>query len=210
MASNISFVVYPESCNLEVALQEIAKLYAIEYSYILHDSDTNELGEIKKPHWHLNITLTWNDSKHCSKEREHLRSLLGGALVQNVSNLTGAVRYLVHLDDKDKYQYKVENITFNGTLHKQRLMQSIEYNASNMDCNTALEDLFNYIDNSVIPLTQMDIFQYLRKKRLFFKLSPVLKYVFMYLEQINKEYHSNGKFYSPYLNDNEVLELEKK
>lgn len=208
MASNVSFVVYPESCNIEYALQEIANLYSIEYSYILHDIDTNELGELKKPHYHLNLTLTWNDSKHCSKERENLRKILGGALVQNISNLTGAVRYLVHLDDKEKAQYKIENIVFGGSLHKQRLIQSIEYNSNDKDANTCLEDLFNYIDNCPILPNEMDIFKYLRKNRLFFKLSPVLKYVFMYLEYKYEEYEREQKYQSKYKYDYDVLELE--
>lgn len=207
MASNISFIVYQDSCpSIDFVLNEVKKDYDIEYSYILHDKDIEETGALKKPHYHLNLTLTWHDAKHCSKERDKLRKMFGGALVKSVLNLTGAVRYLAHLDDKDKYQYNLENIVFYGKMHKERLMQTLEYNTNSKSADTLLEDLFNYIDTCPIELTKNDIYFYLRKNRLFFKLSAVLKYVFDYLEMHNSRYAFEKDVERHYTNINTCYE----
>ena len=44
-------------------------------------------------------------------------------LVQECQSLKGAVRYLLHRDDPNKYQYDVEDIRFIGGMKAQRLFQ---------------------------------------------------------------------------------------
>ena len=92
-----------ESNELEKAIN----IYCSYYFIILHDKDTNEHGEIKKPHYHIVM-----------KTRK--RITLGG-LLQELSDLlkidktvisaretineTASIRYLLHLDYEEKNKY---------------------------------------------------------------------------------------------------------
>jgi hypothetical protein len=88
-------------------LEKAVNIYASYYFIILHDKDTNEHGEIKKPHYHIVM-----------KTRK--RITLGGLLrelsellkidktvisARETINETASIRYLLHLDYQDKHQY---------------------------------------------------------------------------------------------------------
>lgn len=79
------------------------------YAYCLHDKDVNENGELKKAHYHI-----YGKRKNQTK-REVLASKLGIPLnhCYYSTNWRGAVRYLIHVDDPDKYQYLVEEVISN-------------------------------------------------------------------------------------------------
>ena len=92
--------------NIE-KLEKYINIYCSYYFIILHDKDTNEHGEIKKPHFHIVM-----------KTRK--RITLGG-LLRDISELlninktsisaretineTASIRYLLHLDYENKHQY---------------------------------------------------------------------------------------------------------
>ncbi len=99
-----------ETKNGSIDIKELEKainIYASYYFIILHDKDTNEHGEIKKPHFHIVM-----------KTRK--RITLGGLLrelsellkidktvisARETINETASIRYLLHLDYQDKHQY---------------------------------------------------------------------------------------------------------
>lgn len=99
-----------ETENGSIDIKELEKainIYASYYFIILHDKDTNEHGEIKKPHFHIVM-----------KTRK--RITLGGLLrelsellkidktvisARETINETASIRYLLHLDYQDKHQY---------------------------------------------------------------------------------------------------------
>lgn len=86
--------------------------YFNECSYILHDSDVNEDGEIKKPHYHV----------VCKKSSSVLLSTIQNryaklGVLENfvfiITSYKAQIRYLLHLDDKDKHQYCASAIDSN-------------------------------------------------------------------------------------------------
>lgn len=103
-------VIMKETENGSIDIKELEKainIYASYYFIILHDKDTNEHGEIKKPHFHIVM-----------KTRK--RITLGGLLrelsellkidktvisARETINETASIRYLLHLDYQDKHQY---------------------------------------------------------------------------------------------------------
>ena len=99
-----------ETENGTIDIKELEKeinIYCSYYFIILHDKDTNEHGEIKKPHYHIVM-----------KTRK--RITLGG-LLRDISELlkidktvisaretineTASIRYLLHLDYENKQTY---------------------------------------------------------------------------------------------------------
>lgn len=104
-----------ETENGSIDIKELEKainIYASYYFIILHDKDTNEHGEIKKPHFHIVM-----------KTRK--RITLGGLLrelsellkidktvisARKTINETASIRYLLHLDYQDKHQYAPSEI----------------------------------------------------------------------------------------------------
>lgn len=108
---NFATVVYPESApeNWKEILDDL-KIPC--FCSPLHDRDLNPTGEEKKPHYHVLVPF---DGK---KSRDQVRVLFesfGGVGVEVVQSLRGYARYLCHLDNPEKAQYKPDDVTsFHG------------------------------------------------------------------------------------------------
>lgn len=103
-------VVYPDSAPDN--WREILDDYHIEWAESpLHEFDTNQTGELKKPHWH--IILAFDGPKSYGQVLEIL-SPLNCPIPQRCHSLKGAVRYFVHLDNPEKYQYSISDIVAHG------------------------------------------------------------------------------------------------
>lgn len=86
----------------------------------LHDKDVTAAGEPKKPHYHIivmyaNSKATWQADEFF----EYIGALHGFAsdgktAFESVDNLRGASRYLVHMDDYNKYRYPDDSVTCFG------------------------------------------------------------------------------------------------
>ena len=97
-------VVYPESCpDIEATLNNLEPK---RYAYILHDRDTDENGELKKPHYHVYMHF----------ENARLFSAIANAFgiaennVELVKSKRSLLRYFTHIDNPDKYQYSYKDI----------------------------------------------------------------------------------------------------
>lgn len=123
-------VLYPdsESYDFEQVKQAIRDNFE-KYAFCLHDKDVNpDTGEIKKAHLH------WV-GKRSQTTIQHVSSLIG--LPEHDINIckqfNKAVRYLIHADDTDKFQYPVEDVeinfefVFNDHLDLLRLNMLVEY-----------------------------------------------------------------------------------
>lgn len=102
-----TFIVYPESApeNWREILQQTGVQYAISP---IHDKDKNPDGEIKKPHYH--VVSFW--SGPTTYERVlGITNELNSPIPQRVMQPIGAIRYLTHKDNPEKYQYDEKNIT---------------------------------------------------------------------------------------------------
>lgn len=82
----------------------------------LHDSDVDDNGEIKKPHYHV---LTIFDGPIPEMQ---LLDVLGDLNVKHVEKVISRMsyeRYLCHLDNPEKYQYPIAEIQcFGGAVPK--------------------------------------------------------------------------------------------
>lgn len=78
----------------------------------LHDKDVNADGELKKPHYHVVLAYAGNKS---FDQIDELARALRAPVPQRINSITGAVRYLTHMDNPEKYQYESSDIrTFCG------------------------------------------------------------------------------------------------
>ena len=90
-------------------VQEYCDNLNINYAYAFHNKDLNDDGTPKKDHIHFMIFLPFQ------KTITAVSKVLGIPLtnINYIDNKVGAVRYLIHLDHKDKYQYDKDIIVYN-------------------------------------------------------------------------------------------------
>lgn len=101
-----TFVVYPESTPEN--WRDILSDYHIPWvESPLHDKDVNPDGEVKKAHWHI---ILFFDGKKSFEQVQEITDALNAPIPQKTANAKGLVRYLIHMDNPEKYQYKREEI----------------------------------------------------------------------------------------------------
>lgn len=101
-----TFIVYPESApeNWRDLLDE----YHVPWvESPLHDKDINPDGTVKKAHWHVILLF---DGKKSYEQVKELTDSINAPIPQKTANTKGLVRYLIHMDNPEKYQYKREEI----------------------------------------------------------------------------------------------------
>lgn len=101
-----TFLVYPESAPKN--WRDV--LNATHMRWIespLHDKDTNPDGTKKKPHWHIMLSA---DGPITEKRINQIIKPLNGPIPQKVGSSIGMVRYFIHLDNPEKYQYPMDEI----------------------------------------------------------------------------------------------------
>lgn len=105
-ARDWTFILYPESApeHWREILDE-THLRWIESP--LHDKDVNADGEKKKPHWHILLSF---DGPVTQKAVKRLIEPLNGPVPQKIGSSKGLVRYMIHMDNPEKYQYSINDI----------------------------------------------------------------------------------------------------
>lgn len=106
---NFIGVFYPDSTSYDFkkVLSRIEDTFD-DFAYVLHDKDVDENGELKKPHFH------W-----CGKRSPAPISTVANALgvepnsIEFCKNWKYSLRYLIHADNPDKFQYLPETVTAN-------------------------------------------------------------------------------------------------
>lgn len=101
-----TFIVYPESApeNWRDLLDE----YHVPWvESPLHDKDINPDGTVKKAHWHVILLF---DGKKSYEQVKELTDSINAPIPQKTANTKGLVRYLIHMDNPEKYQYKRDDI----------------------------------------------------------------------------------------------------
>lgn len=101
-----TFIVYPESAP--VSWREILNDTHLRWvESPLHDKDINPEGEIKKAHWH--ILLTYDGPVNIVAVKK-ITDKLNAPVPQKISSAKGLVRYMIHLDNPEKFQYSRSDI----------------------------------------------------------------------------------------------------
>lgn len=138
---NWSVVVYPESAPEN--WREILDDLHIEWvESPLHEFDTNETGEIKKAHWHL--LLMFGGLKSYEQVCEVIEPF-HCPIPQRCLSAKGAVRYMAHLDNPEKYQYSVSDIKAHGGVDLAELLRP-----SSSERYTLIREMCEYIRNENI------------------------------------------------------------
>lgn len=103
---NYATVVYPESAPTDWK-SILEEFFVPSFISPLHDSDINPTGELKKPHYHVLIMF---DGTKTKEQAENIFNSIGGVGCEIVQSIRGYSRYLCHLDNPDKFQYKQEDV----------------------------------------------------------------------------------------------------
>lgn len=103
-------VIYPDAENYDFqAVLDSFDYTFEEWAYIVHDKDTDDNGEVLKPHVH------WIGAKRTPSLISIVANQLGVPenSIEFCKSWKVSVRYLVHDDNDDKYHYPAEDIVSN-------------------------------------------------------------------------------------------------
>lgn len=151
---NFATVVYPESAP-EDWQDILAAQFVPAFISPLHDKDINPTGEAKKPHYHVVIMF---DSVKTREQAEELFKLIGGVGCEVVQSIRGYSRYLCHLDNPEKAQYKQEDV---------RSLSGADYIATIglvLDKYKAIGEMIDYCElNDIVSYSELLV--YCRQER---------------------------------------------
>lgn len=151
---NFATVVYPESAP-EDWQDILAAQFVPAFISPLHDQDINPGGEAKKPHFHVVIMF---DSVKTREQAEELFKLIGGVGCEVVQSIRGYSRYLCHLDNPEKAQYKQEDV---------RSLSGADYIATIglvLDKYKAIGEMIDYCElNNIVSYSELLV--YCRQER---------------------------------------------
>ena len=134
-------LVYPESADIEVVKQLLIDSHLSFCVSPLHDRDCDSDGVVKKAHYH--VCVLWDGPTTVSVASSVFESVgLVGCIA--CRSIKGYLRYLTHMDDKDKFQYDRDDVFVYG----------VDYDTlvrSESDDVAMLKDIYRYIvDNGIV------------------------------------------------------------
>lgn len=152
---NWVIIVYPESAPKDWrGILDNMHLQWIESP--LHDKDTNPDGTIKKAHWHVILAF---GSKKSYKQVKEIADRLNAPVPQKVHNMKGQVRYLVHLDNPEKYQYSIDEVRAYGGIDIDKYFKATSSQRYEM-----IREMIDFVnENNVIEMK--DLIDYASKNR---------------------------------------------
>lgn len=177
-------VLYPDDVTHSSVLDCVISTID-DYAYILHDKDFNENGELIKQHYHVLIRL--KDACTISA----LSNRLGVAenyIEPTKNNYINGLRYLIHKDNKEKYQYEIDNVI--GTL-KETLIKDLDKDKNESDYILELMDLIESLGYITITefvkiIASSGLWSYYRRNAYTFNL-VIIEHNHNWLELKNKK-----------------------
>ena len=106
---NWTFVLYDDSCSKD--WEEYLISTGVPFAYAYHDKDMTEIGEPKKPHYHVVICFDGPITYH-NVSSYSTRVGAANDVIQPVGSVRGIIRYFCHKDNPDKYQYNEDVIQY--------------------------------------------------------------------------------------------------
>lgn len=191
-------ILYPESAvsNWEDILLESCVPAIVSP---LHDKDINPDGEPKKPHYH--VMLLFNGPKN-QLQAQAIFDSIGAINCQPAIDTKAQLRYFIHKDNPEKYQYKADDVRNYGGADWSDLV------ATSADMFQNISEIQDYIRSSHI-LSYADLCDYLRKDN--FELYKVAVthtiHVKAYLQSITWAESSNIPLQRPSSDDNKSFTL---
>lgn len=111
---NFTYIAYPESMPVdlfEILLKDSDRSQGHDNPYSilispLHDMDLDDLGKMKKPHYHIMVMHKSDITLAGAKRWGEMR----GLVMCEKCGKKGLARYLCHLDNKEKHLYNIEDV----------------------------------------------------------------------------------------------------
>lgn len=145
---NWNVIVYPESAPEN--WQEILDQEHIKWLQSpLHDSDLNPTGEKKKAHWHILLIF---DSNKTYEQVKEITDKLNTVIPQKCTSVEGSVRYMIHIDNPEKAQYRKEDIVAHGNIDIEKYFEM------------SLTEKYALIDEMAAFIIQYDVTEFMDLK----------------------------------------------
>lgn len=114
----------------------------------LHDKDLNPDGDPKKPHWHVLLLF---DGPTTFSNAKRIADAVNSPIPQAVGSARGMVRYMIHMDNPEKYQYSIDDIVAHGGVDVQSFFELTATNRLNV-----LKDIVLYVyENHVTSFSDL-------------------------------------------------------
>jgi len=163
---NWNFILYPESAPAN--WRDVINETHIEWvESPLHDKDLNSDGTEKKAHYH--ITLLYPGKKSFEQVKE-LTNNLNSPIPIKCQSVKGSIRYMVHKDNPEKFQYNWDEIKTYGGVDLNVLCSPTATERLQIQ-----KDIMDYIESAGI-IEFDDIAYYARKNGLDNWLNILLNY----------------------------------
>lgn len=137
---NFATIVYPESAP-ENWIEILADENIPAFISPLHDKDITAEGEVKKAHYHVMVMF---EGKKSVEQAEEIFDKIYGVGCKVLNSARSYARYLVHMDDADKYQYNINDVKSLGGASYHTLIGTMA------DKNRAIREMIAYIDSEDI------------------------------------------------------------
>lgn len=158
---NFTIVLYPEDETHIKALKTIEKQF--NYAYILHDKDIwekdqinektgqmeHKKGDKKKEHYHVLITF-----ENARSEKTIQEIIENEKIHIEKSSFYEMARYLIHLDNPNKYQYKIQDIKTNIYKRIENALKR-EVDKEEEKAHILLEYIFDNTNQSILTFKQL-------------------------------------------------------
>ena len=177
--------IYEENLQSEELKEILEELningFISDYYYIKHDKDINkETGEIKKAHYHIIINYVSDSHKPVEVQArnnpiiKNLYELVKSNInnnIEKVKNVKKMIRYLVHKDNLEKFQYSINEVISNNI---ELVQDCLESQIKLCDIDIILIEL---LDRENKEISTKEIY-------LFFKKYGKLSYCLQYIDKI--------------------------
>lgn len=142
-----TFILYPESAPSN--WREILDELFIEWvESPLHDKDVNPDGELKKAHWHI---LLMFPSVKTFEQVVEIIDVLNAPSPQKAMSAKGVVRYMLHLDNPEKFQYDKSELKSHGGADLSELLKP-----TSSDRYDLIKEMILFIrDNEITEMKQL-------------------------------------------------------
>lgn len=143
-------IVYPESAPKDWR-KKLDDFHVMAFISPLHDKDKNEGDETpKKEHYHVMVMF---EGVKSLEQWHQIRDAIGGVGDESIGSSRGYARYLCHLDNPEKYQYNINDVTCFGSA------SYIEFISSNNDRYNSIREMISFIRQYEIR-TYADLLDY--------------------------------------------------
>lgn len=147
-----TFVVYPESAPKNW-VEVLDSCHAPWIQSPLHDKDVNPDGEKKKAHWHIAMLFPGKESFSRVKE---ITDRINAPIPQRTLSTRGLIRYFIHMDNPEKYQYDRSEIVSHAGAD---VDQYFQLSASSK--NAVLWDIIQFIKQNEVD-SLIDLMDYVQ------------------------------------------------